>query len=100
MEIHPTVPLLGGFSDEILLKILDLLSANDRFNMSSTNSKFNALVHNCTKWKLELHEDCSRKLKRFSSDVKVIKNFIMFYEFDVYYEKGDVDDLNDFRLGF
>ena len=95
MEIHPTVPLLGGFSDEILLKILDLLSANDRFNMSSTNSKFNALVHNCTKWKLELHEDCSRKLKRFSSDVKVIKNFIMFYEFDVYYEKGDVDDLNE-----
>ena len=69
--------LLGGLSVEILMKILDYLSNKDKFIMCQVSSGYNILVHKCTRWDLDLREDASSRLSRFSSTVNVIKKLKM-----------------------
>ena len=71
--------LLGDLSVEILMKILDSLSNKDKFTMCQVSSRFNTLVHSCTRWDLDLGEDSSGKLARFSITVKIIKNLKLIY---------------------
>ena len=86
-------PPLGGLSEEILLKILDSLSNKDKLTMCQVSSRFNNLVHSCTRWDLSLFGlDSSSKLSRFSSKVKIIKSLKMDYIIDIDYTGDDQFD--------
>ena len=70
--------------------------------MCLTSSKFTSLVQSCMKWDLTLGypEDCSSKLSKFSSTVKIINSLKMSFRFNFEYKKHNcsLNEADFYRL--